>query len=502
LGCPAEIDGKKIEGNCLSHQILFADRDDVANSPEHLAQLEQWLRSYRVQELVHVQKNGRLQLDPELAQLVPPKNRRIGTLREIYGGSVRKKVRLPAGSRHISQPRGQKLGDSGMHAIGRLLRDVVKKNPNVRLFSPDETYSNKLNAIFETTHRAWQWPIKPFDRDLAPQGKVIEMLSEHTLFGMLWGYTLTGRHGFFASYEAFAQIVTSMADQYVKFVKASRGVPFREPVPALNVILSSLLERQDHNGFSHQNPSFISDTLDRDREITNVYLPADKNLAVLACEQCLASTNALNVIVAGKKMTRTWLTAAEAKKQAADEIMIWDFLSDKNPQLVVVTAGDYVTEESVIGVQLFREKFPNLRLRFVNIFKLDVLAEENAKFSRDEILKKFLTPKKGIVFNFHGYPETVKKLLFEYHLSDRIIINGYHERGSTTSPFDMQARNESSRYHLVENLARLAQRQKLISPAEYRATADAMQKKLAAEKRYIKKYGVDPRDIADWSLEK
>ena len=503
MGCIAEIDGKKMEDNHYAHQILFSDQADLAQNPEHLQMLQKWLKSYKIEKLISFEKNGKFTLDPEIQSLIPAKNRRIGMLREIYGGTVKKKLKLPTfHSQFVEQKRGEETGKNAMHEAGKFLRDVMYKNKNVRLFSPDETYSNKLSAVFEATHRAWQWPTKKHDLDLGHEGKVVEILSEHTLFGMMWGYTLTGRYGFFATYEAFAQIIASMADQYVKFVKASRDAPFRKPVPSMNVVLSSLLERQDHNGFSHQNPSFIASSLDRDREITNVYFPADKNLNVLAFSKCLESTNALNVIVAGKKMTRTWLTEKEAKKQADDEIMIWDFLSDKNPDLVVVTAGDYVTEETVIGLKLFRQKFPKLKVRFVNIFKLDVLAEENARFSQDEILTNFLTKKKGIVFNFHGYPETVKKLLFDFHLSDRIIVNGYRECGSTTSPFDMKARNGLSRFHLIENLARLAAKQKLISPAEYKKTADEMKKKLAWEKNYIKKNKIDPREIKTWNLEK
>jgi len=502
MGGPTEANNKKIEGNCFSHQIVFSDKKDLSDNPKHLQLLQEWLDSYKIEELIYFDEDGTLRFDKEIEALIPEKDRRIGMLKDIYGGEMRKPLEMPDfDDLYADQKCGMKTGTNSMYLAGQFLNELMKRNDNIRLFSPDETYSNKLDAVFETTKRAWQWPIEDWDKDLGRNGKVIEILSEHTLFGMMWGYTLTGRHGLFATYEAFAPITASMADQYVKFVKASRNAPFRKPVPSMNVVLSSLIERQDHNGFSHQNPSFIASSLDRDRDITNVYLPADKNLAVLAFQKSLESTNALNVIVVAKKMTRTWLTQAEALQQAEDEIMIWDKFSDEGePDLVLVTAGDYVTEEALLGLKIFRETLPEVKVRMVNIFKLDVLDEKGSQYTKEEILENFLTKDKGIVFNYHGYPTTIKKLLFDYNLGERIIINGYKEEGSTTSPFDMEARNGLSRFDLVRDLSDLSFQAGLIDLEKIEAIREEMTENLVKELAYIKVAKDDPEYIKKASL--
>jgi len=502
MGTLDEVNDKKIENNCFSHQIVFNSREDLADNPEHLERFEEWMKSYKIEELLWFDEDGTIHLDEEIEALLPEKERRIGILKDIYGGEMRKPLKMPEfASQFVEQVIGKQTGNNSMYESGKFLKEVMKKNDNLRLFSPDETYSNKLDAVFETTGRAWQLPTEAWDKDFAKDGKVIEILSEHTLFGMMWGYTLTGRHGMFATYEAFAQIIASMADQYVKFVKASRNAPFRKPVPSMNVVLSSLIERQDHNGFSHQNPSFIASSLDRDRDITNVYLPADKNLAVLAFQKSLESTNALNVIVVAKKMTRTWLTQEEALQQAEDEIMIWNKFSDEGePDLVLVTAGDYVTEEALLGLRLFRERLPQVKVRMVNIFKLDALDEKGSRYTRDEILEEFLTKDKGILFNYHGYPTTIKKMLFDYNLGDRIIINGYEEEGSTTSPFDMEARNGLSRFDLVRDLSDLAFQFGLVELEKVEGIREEMSESLAAELAYIKVAKDDPVAIKKASL--
>jgi len=502
MGTLDKVNDKKIEGNCFSHQIVFNSREDLADDPEHLERFEEWMKSYKIDELLWFDEDGTIHLDEEIEALLPEKERRIGILKDIYGGEMREPLKMPEfASQFVQQVIGKQTGNNSMYEAGKFLKEVMQKNDNLRLFSPDETYSNKLDAVFETTGRAWQLPTEDWDKDFTKDGKVIEILSEHTLFGMMWGYTLTGRHGMFATYEAFAQIIASMADQYVKFVKASRNAPFRKPVPSMNVVLSSLIERQDHNGFSHQNPSFIASSLDRDRDITNVYLPADKNLTVLAFQKSLESTNALNVIVVAKKMTRTWLTQAEALQQAEDEIMIWDKFSDEGePDLVLVTAGDYVTEEALLGLKLFRERLPQIKVRMVNIFKLDALDEKGSRYSKDEILEKFLTKDKGILFNYHGYPTTIKKMLFDYNLGERIIINGYEEEGSTTSPFDMEARNGLSRFDLVRDLADLAFQAGLIDLEKIEGIREEMAESLADELAYIKIAKDDPVAIKKAAL--
>jgi xylulose-5-phosphate/fructose-6-phosphate phosphoketolase len=281
-----------------------------------------------------------------------------------------------------------------------------------------------------------------------------------------------------------------MLDQYIKFVSIARDVHFREPVAPLNIILSSLLERQDHNGFSHQNPSFVSNILNHSSDIINVYYPADRNLMLEAMDVSLTSNDSVNVIVAGKKMKRGWLTPQEAAKQADNGVMIWDFISNTGePDVVVATCGDYVTQEAVIGVTLFRQKYPSVKIRFVNFFKLS--------FDK-EIVEANLTDNKPVIFNFHGYATTIKKLLFDYNLSDRIIINGYREHGSTTSPFDMLSRNSLSRYDLVMDLATQAAKSGAITNEQMRDTHKEMTDKLKWEKEYIIEHKVDPPEINNW----
>lgn len=286
-----------------------------------------------------------------------------------------------------------------------------------------------------------------------------------------------------------------MADQYVKFLHASKHVEFRGDVPALNIILSSLLERQDHNGYSHQNPSLIASNLDRDSDLVNVYFPADKNMMIHAMEKTLTLKNCLNIVVAGKKLTRTWLNEKQAAELAENEIGIFDFISDKNPDVVIATAGDYVTEESVIGTLLFKERFPEVAVQFVNFFKLDILSEKNAKVSNSEILEKYLTVDKGIVFNYHGYPASIKKLLFDYHVSERVIVNGYEEEGSTTTPFDMKSRNGLSRFHVVKDLAEMTGISGALSNEQIQTVQTEMDSFIEEEKKYITEHKVDPEYI-------
>ncbi len=499
MGGIDELDGLKITGNYPSHQIVFKDLHDAQ---KHIDVLEKWMRSYRINELVHADEDDNLMIDTEVKNIIPSMERTIGMSPYANGGITDISIPDVSGSFCEFSKKACLTSDS-MQTAGEYLAKVYAQNAdkqNFRLFSPDETYSNHLKAVFTQTKRSWQWPIEEWDKDLSPDGRVVEILSEHTLFGMLWGYTITGRHGIFASYEAFVQIIASMADQYVKFIKLAKRAPFRKDIPPVNIILSSLIERQDHNGFSHQNPSFIASMLDRDLEDVNLYFPADKNMMLWATHKSLSSKNALNVIVCGKKMERNWLSQEEAKKQAEDGVMIWDFLSDEDPDIVLITCGDYVTEEAVIGLKLFRNHCPNVRVRFVNIFQLDLLADSSVKRGVRDRIKRLLTPDKGIVFNFHGYPATIKKLLFDYHLSDRIIINGYEEEGSTTSPFDMLSRSGLSRFHLSKDLTTMALKGGFIDISTFDHVVKSMDKKLQWERDYIKRNDIDPDEIRNWEL--
>ena len=491
------IGKKQVVGNNLSHQIVF---DYLSTDQTELSALQDWLDSYQIDELISFDENGNIVLSEDIQSLIPASERAMGMSPYAHGEYV-KDVQTPDfADVYVDQEFISEVGQNAMAETGDYMKRLVELGNEFRLFSPDETYSNKLHDIFKATKRVWQLPNKSYDIDFGRSGRVVEILSENVLFGMMWGYTLTGRYGYFTSYEAFAQIVSSMADQYVKFIKVAKETTFRKPVPAMNIILSSLLERQDHNGFSHQNPSFISSNLDRDRDISSIYLPADKNLMKLAMEKTMYSYNALNVIICGKKMTRTWLTMDEARKQADDGIMIWDRYSDENPDVVLVTAGDYVTEEAMAGMKLLRAKLPDIKVRFVNIFTLDVLNAQDARFSKEEILDQFLTRDKGIVFNYHGYPDDIKKLLFDYHISSPIIINGYEEHGSTTSPFDMKARNGLSRYHILRDVAKLAHNQGVLDSDTNNDVAAYVESKLTWEKEYITKNHVDPDSVKNWDV--
>lgn len=500
-----EADGKTFEGNCLSHQVILGD---IHKNPKHLALLEAWLKSYNIEELIDVE-NGKLELIPELQHLVPKTGKSCGTQKYAYGGEVCKDLKLPSlpvlpggiDPQVLEKKRGGKL-QSSMKRAGEYLKEVFAHNENIRLFSPDETYSNMLDDVFAVTKRVWQWPLKSFDTDFGREGKVMEMLSEHTLFGLMHGYTVTGRHGLFPSYEAFVQVVASMADQYAKFIKASKPVAFRKPLPAMNVILTSLLERQDHNGFSHQNPSFLSSMLEKDGEFISAYLPPDANSMLVTMEKCLQSRNALNIIVAGKKDLPQWLTLEEARKQMDDGIMIWDFASDKNPDVVLAASGDYVTQEAMFAIQEIKAILPKLKIRFVSVSELTALGVGDPTVSaNNKKLDEYFTEDKGVVFNFHGYPQTIKKLLFDYSGSHRIKINGYQENGSTTTPFDMEVRNGTSRYHLVKDLAEKAFEGGAISAKEFDEVLKAFDEKLLRHHNYILENGDDPEEIKNesWS---
>lgn len=518
MGAPEFVNGVKVAGNYASHQVIFDKlHEDSEDGKTQLKQLEEWLRSYRVEDLIKnidkVLSGDNPEYDDDIVANIPEGDRRVGGSPYAHG-LLRGDLDFPKEDvlRSVIKQRGEK-GEDTMKVAGKYMAELFALNAerrNFRLFSPDETYSNHIDAIFEKESRAWQWPIYEHDKDLSQDGRIVELLSEHVLFGMLIGYTMSGKYGFFVSYEAFASIVSSMVEQYIKFVSVARKVSFRKPLSPLNIILSSLLERQDHNGFSHQNPSFVASVLNHNSDIVNVYFPADKNVMLEVMDLSLMSDNSVNVIVAGKNVKRTWLSPQEARQQAQDGIMIWDFLSNPGePDLVMVTCGDYVTEEAVIGVTLFRKRFPHVKIRFVNVCKLDVFSEyasheyegfdtKGKNSFKHELVDKFFTESKPIVFNFHGYTATIRQLLFGYNVSDRIIINGYQERGSTTSPFDMLARNRLSRFHLVSDLALQAGRAGMIEESQVQEVLQEMEDKLNWEKEYIITHKVDPPEISEW----
>ena len=448
----AENNGEKIEGNSLAHQVplLKAKSDE-----KELKKLEKWLKSYKFEELFDFEKG---EFKPWLDDFLPEKSSRIGQNRFVYANLNFAKLKLP----EIHERMGEK--SLAMNAVGDFLKEIFEKNPeNFRFFSPDETYSNKLDAIFKATSRSWQREIKPWEKDLAKNGRVTEILSEHSLQGLLQGYILTGRHGVLTSYEAFAPIISSMMDQYAKFLAQSKEVKWRGDLASLNYILTSTGWRQDHNGFSHQNPSFIDEVLRRENGIGQIFLPADDNSAVVAISKMLKSRNNINVLVAGKTPEPRYFSLESAQKQIKNggifvfdswkkqEITDWDsILEDDEPDLILAASGDYVFKETIAALQVLLHDVPQVKIRLVYAQTLcgkGIGTFENT-LSKSDFVKIF-TKNKPVIFAFHGYAKTLKSILFDYENPARIQINGYEEKGSTTTPFDMLARNRVSRYDIA-----------------------------------------------------
>lgn len=496
------IRDKRIEDNHYSHQVIA---EAAIKDPEEFRLLEEWLRSYRFDELFDGER-----FDADIESIVPRADRRMGDSTHALGGAPHyRPLSLPALATYAA-PNTCDLDsaicgiESSMEKIGAYLRDTLRANDherNLRLFSPDETYSNKLQAVFEFTKRAFVWPHKEWDKDLAWDGRVLEMLSEHSLQGLLQGYVLTGRHGVFVSYEAFVQVVASMADQYAKFLKIARDVPWRGTIPSLNYILTSTGWRQEHNGFSHQNPGFIDGVLQRQGSFTNVYFPADANTALAAFRTMLASSQEINVMVCEKRPLPIWRTLSEAEKDVADGISIWEFASDEDPHVVFAAAGDYPTLEALAAISLLRRDAPSVRVRFVNITSLTALgigsgACRVTRLSFDD----YFTKDRPVVVNFHGYPQTMKQVLFDYGgNASRFHIHGYEETGSTTTAFDMMVRNRVDRFHLALSAVARAREMGVLTPTQHDELEAKYRRILADHRSYIMAHGDDPEDITNWT---
>ncbi|MDO8443859.1 MAG: phosphoketolase family protein [Candidatus Azambacteria bacterium] len=477
----------KMEGNFPSHQVPApnAKMDKI-----ELKAVEKWFRSYKFDELFSAE-GGFIN---EIKEFVPESGLKMGESRHALGGNMKPLVLPPAEQFSEDAAAPGAAGSSSMRRIGAYLNEVFKlnkENKNLRLFSPDETYSNKLDAVFETTARAFTMPQKEWDKDLSPDGRVMELLSEHSLQGMAQGYALTGRHAVFASYEAFIQIVASMADQYAKFLKTAKEFPWRGDIPSFNYILTSSGWRQEHNGFSHQNPGFISDMLQKPGGFVRVFFPPDGNSALVVLKKCLASKNKINIIVAGKTLEPRWLTPELAEKELNSGMMIWDFASEENPHIIFAAAGDYLTKESLAAIDIVKSEAPEIKVRFVNVMELSALGN-----SVDFV--KYFTDDKQVIFNFHGYPQTLKQFLFDYEKNENFCVHGYIENGSTTTPFDMQVRNETSRYHLaIDAFARMAKRG-FLETGKAENLIKKYRQKLNEHREYIKINGVDPEEIENW----
>ncbi len=497
------IDKNKIEDNCLSHQVIA---EEARTNPEHLEKLEHWLRSYKFSELFD---NGEFLVD--LKNLIPTPEKRMGDNPHARCDGTYKPLIMPEVKNYkventcdLSNPICGRV--SGMETIGTYLRDLFRLNDanrNLRLMSPDETYSNKLQAVFQQTKRCFVWPHKDWDRDLAWDGRVLEMLSEHSLQGLLQGYVLTGRHGVFTSYEAFAQIVASMSDQYAKFLRIARKVKWRGKFPSFNYILTSGAWRQEHNGFSHQNPGFIDGILQRQGCFTNVYFPADANAALVVFKKMMSSEQEINVLVGSKRLLPVWRSLEEAESDVNEGISVWDFASDNDPHLVFCSAGDYPTLEVLAAISLIRKYVPNMRMRFVNIVSISALGigDSQCRVLRHDF-DYYFTNDKPVIVNFHGYPQTIKQVLFDYtEDTKRFTIHGYIESGSTTTPFDMMVRNRIDRFHLAMEAFTIAAKEGLLKESEAHNLIMSFQSKLAEHKDYVIKYGDDMEEIKKWVWE-
>ena len=448
---PKEVDGHKVEGFWRAHQVPF----QVHENPAHLKLLEEWMRSYRPEELF----NGNGKLIPELKELAPPGPRRLSANPIANGGLVRKTLRLPDFRNYaveVAKPGSTMVENT--HPLGVFLRDVMRNNmTNFRVFGPDETASNRLTAIYEATKKTWMSEIKPEDADgseLSPDGRVMEMLSEHTLEGWLEGYLLSGRHGFFASYEAFIHVIDSMFNQHAKWLEKCQDVPWRAPVSSLNILITSLVWRQDHNGFSHQDPGFLDVVTNKSAKVTRIYLPPDANCLLSVADHCLRSTNYVNVIVSDKQLHLQYLTMDEAIQHCSKGIGIWDWASSDQggePDVVMACAGDIPTMEALAATALLRENFPEVKVRFVNVvdlFKLEPQTEHLHGLS-DRDFDSLFTTDKPIIFNFHGYPWLIHKLAYRRTNHQNLHVRGYKEHGNIDTPLELAIRNQIDRFNLA-----------------------------------------------------
>jgi len=493
-----ELNGKKVEGNYLAHQVVLTE---AKTDSQQLELLQNWLSSYQFGELFSKDTG----FSEDVKSTIPHEGRRMGETKHSRGSSeTYKPLKLPNVeffAEDASKP--GTIGSSSMRRAGLYLNEVFKLNKeekNFRLMSPDETYSNKLDQVFETTKRAWVWPREDWDEDLAPSGRVMEILSEHNLQGLTQGYVLTGRHAIFASYEAFIQVIVSMTDQYAKFINVARDIEWRGTFASLNYILTSSGWRQEHNGFSHQNPGFIDDVLQRQGNFVNVYFPPDGNSTLAVLERMLSSTKQINVLVAGKTLEPRWLTPHVAKENLEKGMMVWDWASDDDPDIIISGVGDYLTKEALAAIKIVKQEASDIRLRFVNIMGL---SPKGIGTSENPVSKEFFnecfTEDKPVICNFHGYPQTLKQALFDYAQDkDRFSVHGYSESGSTTTPFDMHVRNETSRYHLaIEVFEKTAMEGRL--PREHaESLIHKYQQKLHDHREFIKQHGVDPDEIENW----
>jgi len=493
---PKFVDGKPVEGTWRAHQVPVAD---LALKPEHLKILEGWMKSYRPEELFD--ESGKL--IPELAELAPKGARRMGANPHANGGLLLNNLVMPDFRTYAvpaTKP-GAETAES-TKVLGAFLRDVMKLNQdarNFRIFGPDETASNRLDILYQATDKVWMEPLLPTDENLSPDGRVMEVLSEHMCQGWLEGYLLTGRHGFFSCYEAFIHIVDSMFNQHAKWLKVTRDIPWRRPIASLNYLLTSHVWRQDHNGFSHQDPGFIDFVMNKKADIIRVYLPPDANCLLSVADHCLRSRHYVNVIVAGKQPEPQWLDMDAAIEHCAQGIGVWSWASNDQgaePDVVMACAGDVPTLETLAAVDLLRRHFPDIKIRVINVVDLMTLqpSTEHPHGLSDRDFDSMFGTDKPIIFAYHGYPWLIHRLTYRRAGHDNLHVRGYKEEGTTTTPFDMTVMNDLDRYHLAGDVVDRAPRLQRVG-AHFK---QFLRGKLVEHKQYVREHGDDMPEVKNW----
>ena len=493
---PKMVDGKPVEGTWRSHQVPLSE---LREKPQHLRALEEWMKSYHPERLFDA--DGRFR--SELAALAPRGSRRMGMNPHANGGLLLQPLRLPDFREYAVEVKrnGQPVAEA-TRILGHYLRDVMKLNldqRNFRLFGPDETASNRLEAVYEATAKTWEAATLPVDEHLAPDGRVMEVLSEHMCEGWLEGYLLTGRHGLFSCYEAFIHIVDSMVNQHAKWLKTTRTMSWRKPLASLNYLLTSHVWRQDHNGFSHQDPGFIDHVANKKADVVRIYLPPDTNTLLSVTDHCLRSRNYVNLIIAGKQPAPTWLDMDSAVRHCTKGLGVWSWASNDHgaPDVVMACAGDVPTLETLAAVTLLRQELPDLRIRVVNVVDLMALqpASEHPHGLPDDEFDAMFTTDKPVIFAYHGYPTLIHRLTYRRRNHANFHVRGYLEEGTTTTPFDMTVLNRMDRFRLaldviqrVTGLANVADR----AAQRYKEAIDR-------HKRYVSEHGEDLPEVKDWT---
>lgn len=493
---PKTVDGKPVEGTWRAHQVPVAD---LQQKPSHLKILEDWLRSYRPEELFD--ENGTL--ISELAELPPKGDRRMSANPHANGGLLLRDLVMPDFRKYaVEVPKPGTVEIESTRVLGGFLRDVMKLNlpsKNFRVFGPDETASNRLELIYEASDKEWLEPILPVDENLSRDGRVLEILSEHMCQGWLEGYLLTGRHGFFSCYEAFVHIVDSMFNQHAKWLKVTRHIEWRRPIASLNYLLTSHVWRQDHNGFTHQDPGFIDLVMNKKADIVRVYLPPDANCLLSVADHCLRSRDYVNVIVAGKQPELQWLDMESAIEHCTSGIGIWEWASNDNnsePDVVMACAGDVPTLETLAAVDLLRQHFPDMKVRVINVVDLMTIqpSTEHPHGLSDSDFDSLFTVDKPVIFAYHGYPWLIHRLTYRRHNHDNFHVHGYKEEGTTTTPFDMTVMNDLDRFHLAGDVV---DRVPKLQPVGGHFK-QFVRNRLVEHKQYIHEHGIDMPEVLNW----